>query len=160
MRIAKALATTLGLVIAAIGVLGVVVPSVLLEFGRSLQTANALYVVAAVRVLFGAILLWAAPASRTPKILRFIGVFIIIAGVITPFFGVERAHAMFEWWSTQGSFFTRAWAIVAVVFGLLIVYAVTSNRRLRRLTPRSTGRPVRGFNLASIGAARRLACVR
>jgi hypothetical protein len=94
-----------------------------------LQTANALYVIAAVRVMFGAILLWVAPASRTPKILRIVGVFIIIAGLVTPFFGVERARAMFEWWSTQGSLFTRAWAIVAVVFGLLIAYAVTSNRR-------------------------------
>jgi len=81
------------------------------------------------RVTFGAILLWVAPVSRTPRILRVLGVSIIIAGVLTPFFGVERSRAMLEWWSAQGSFFTRAWAIVAVVFGLFIVYAVTSPRR-------------------------------
>ena len=129
MRIVKLLAIALGLVIAAIGVLGVAAPSVLLEFGRSLQSTNALYVVAAVRVMFGAILLWVVPASRTPKILRVLGVFIIIAGVFTPFFGVERTRAMFDWWSTQGSLFTRAWATVAVCFGLFIAYAVTSPRR-------------------------------
>jgi uncharacterized membrane protein YidH (DUF202 family) len=129
MRIVKLLAMALGLIIAAIGVLGVAAPSVLLDFGRSLQTTNALYIVAAVRVVFGTILLSVAPASRTPKILRVFGVFIIIAGVITPFFGVERSRAIFDWWSTQGSFFTRAWAIVAVAFGLFIVYAITSPRR-------------------------------
>ena len=129
MRNVKLLAMALGLIVAAIGVLGVAVPSVLLEFGRSLQTTNALYSVAAVRVMFGAILLWVAPVSRTPKILRVLGVSIIIAGVFTPFFGVERSRAIFDWWSTQGSFFTRAWAIVAVVFGLFIVYAVAAPRR-------------------------------
>jgi uncharacterized membrane protein len=129
MRSAKILATALGLLIVAIGVLGVATPSVLLEFGRSLQTTNALYIVAGVRVIFGAVLLWVAPASRTPKILRVLGVLIIVAGLFTPFFGVERSRAMFDWWSTQGPLFTRVWAIVAVVFGLFIVYVITSPRR-------------------------------
>ena len=129
MRSAKILATALGLLIVAIGVLGVATPSVLLEFGRSLQTTNALYIVAAVRVIFGAVLLWVAPASRTPKILRVLGVLIIVVGLFTPFFGVERSRAMFDWWSTQGPLFTRVWAIVAVVFGLFIVYVITSPRR-------------------------------
>ena len=129
MRSAKILATALGLIIAAIGVLGVATPLALLEFGRSLQTTNALYIVAAVRVMFGAVLLWVAPASRTPKILRVLGVFIIVAGLFTPFFGVERSRAMFDWWSTQGPLFTRMWAMVAVAFGLFIVYVVTSPRR-------------------------------
>ena len=125
----KLLAMALGLIVTGIGVLGAVAPSILLEFGRSLQTATALYIVAAVRVMFGAILLWVAPVSRTPKILRVLGAFIIIAGMVTPFFGVERSRAMLDWWSTQGSFFMRAWGIVPIVFGLFIVYAVTSPRR-------------------------------
>ena len=102
---------------------------VLLDFGRLLQTTNALYMVAAVRVMFGVILLWVAPVSRTPKILRVLGVLIIVAGLFTPSFGVERSRAMLDWWSTQDLLFTRALAIVAVVFGLFIVYAVTSPRR-------------------------------
>ena len=125
----KLLAMALGLVVAAIGVLGVAAPSVLLEFGQPLLTTNALYIVAAVRVMFGSILLWVAPVSRTPKILRVLGAFIIIAGVFTPFFGVERSRAMFDWWSTQGPLFTRAWPFVAVGFGLFIAYAATSPRR-------------------------------
>jgi uncharacterized membrane protein YidH (DUF202 family) len=129
MSIVKYLAMALGLIVAAVGILGIAAPSVLLEFGRSLQTTNALYIVAAVRVMFGAMLFLVAPVSRAPKILRVLGAFIIIAGVFTPFLGFERSRAMFDWWSTQGPFFTRAWAIVAVAFGLFIVYAVTSPRR-------------------------------
>jgi hypothetical protein len=125
MPIANLLAMAVGFVVAAIGVLGVAAPSVLLELGRSLQSAGGLYVVAAVRIGFGTILLWAAPNSRTPLTLRIFGVFIIIAGLVTPFFGVDRSRAMFDWWATQGSFFTRAWPIAAVVFGLFIAYAAS-----------------------------------
>jgi hypothetical protein len=127
MPIANLLAMALGFVVAAIGFLGVAAPSVLLELGRSLQSTGALYVIAAVRVGFGTILLWAAPNSRTPLTLRIVGIFIIIAGLATPFFGVERSGAVFDWWSTQGSFFMRAWPIAAIGFGLFIAY-VTSPR--------------------------------
>ena len=129
MHIAKLLAMILGLAIAGVGTLGVVAPSVLLEFGRSLQTTNALYVVAAVRVVFGAVLLWAAQGSRMPTLFRVVGALIIIAGAFTPFFGIERSRAMFDWWSSQGALFTRACAIVAIAFGLFVAYAVTSPRR-------------------------------
>jgi len=54
-----------------------------------------------------------------------LGIFIIIAGLVTPFFGMERSRALFDWWSMQGSFFTRAWPIAAVVLGLFIAYAAS-----------------------------------
>jgi hypothetical protein len=73
--------------------------------------------------------LWVAPVARTPKLLRVLGAFIIVAGAVTPFFGVERTRALFVWWSMQGLLFTRAWAMVAVAFGLFIVYTVTPPRR-------------------------------
>ena len=126
MPIPNLLPLVLGFVVAAIGVLGIAAPPVLLEFGRSLQSAGALYVVAGVRVGFGAILIWAAPNSRTPRTLRILGIVIIIAGLVTPFFGVERTRAMFDWWSAHGYFFTRAGPLAAVGFGLFIAYSTSS----------------------------------
>jgi hypothetical protein len=128
MPIANMIAMALGFIVAAIGVLGVAAPPVLLELGRMFHSAGALYVVAGIRVAFGAILFWAAPNSRTPRIFRILGVFIVIAGLLTAFLGVERSHAMFHWWSTQGKFFTRAWPVVAIGFGLFIAYAAISRR--------------------------------
>ena len=125
MPIANILAMALGFVVAALGVLGIAAPSYLLEFARLLQTAGAIYVVAAVRVGFGAVLIWAAPDSRTPRTLRILGAFLIIAGLATPFLGVERSRAVFDWWSTQGSLFTRAWPMAAVGFGVFIAYATS-----------------------------------
>lgn len=115
MPITNLLAMALGLILAAIGVLGIAYPSVLFEFGRSMRSAGAVYFVAALRVAFGIVLIWAAPDARTPRTLRVIGVLIIIAGLVTPFLGVER-------WSTQGSFLARSWPALAVIFGLFIAY--------------------------------------
>lgn len=131
MPISNVLAMALGFVVAAIGVLAIASPTILLEFGRSMQSPGALYVVAAVRVAFGTILFWAAPNSRAPVTLRVLGIFIIIAGLVTPFFGVEQSHGMLGWLSAQGSFLTRAWPAIAIVFGLFIAYATSpggSNR--------------------------------
>ena len=125
MPIPNLLAMALGFFMSAIGILGFAAPSVLLELGRSLQSAGGLYVVAAVRIGFGTILFWAAPDSRTPRILRVLGMFIVIAGLVTPFIGVERSRVMFDWWWTQGPFFTRAWPLVAVGLGLFIAYSTS-----------------------------------
>ena len=61
------------------------------EFGRSLQSTGGLYFVAVLRIAFGIILLWAAADARTPVMMRVLGVLILVAGVATPFLGVERS---------------------------------------------------------------------
>jgi len=119
----------IGLLIAAMGILGIAAPSVPLQVAQSLLTPSALYIVAAVRVCFGLLLVWVAPGSRAPIALRVLGVLIVIAGVITPFFGVERSRAVVDWWSSQGAAFMRVGMGFAVVFGLAIVYAVAPRRR-------------------------------
>jgi len=125
----KLLASAMALIIAAVGVLGVASPSLLLALGQALLTPGALYVVAAVRIVFGLVLWFAAVASCMPRILRVLGVIIIVAGVLTPFFGVERSQAVFNWWSGQPSWFMRAWSVVAVTFGCFIIYALRSRNR-------------------------------
>ena len=121
----KLLAMAIGLIIAAIGIAGVGAPSLLLEFGRSLLTPTALYIVSAIRIGIGIVLVWVAPVSRMPGVLRVLGILIIIAGVLTPFVGVERSLGVLEWWSRQGPSFMRTSASLAIAFGLFIVYAVT-----------------------------------
>jgi hypothetical protein len=124
----RLLAVMLGFIVATIGAVGVVAPSVLLDLGDSLINPTVLYIAAGVRVFFGAVLLWVAAASRTPKTLRVIGALLVLAGVFTPFFGIEHSREMVDWVLAQGLMFTRAWAGVAVGLGLFIVYATTGPR--------------------------------
>ena len=114
-----------GLAVAGVGLTGLVAPSLLLDFGRSLLTQNGLYAVAAVRVVLGLLLLFGARTSRMPQTLRVIGGVVILAGLLTPLFGVTRSEAMFGWLSSQGPAFVRVIALFAIAFGALVVYAGT-----------------------------------
>lgn len=122
-------AIAFGAVIAAIGIVGLADPVLLLDATSFMQTSVGLYIAAAFRVVFGVVLIWIAATSRMPRTLRILGAFIVLAGVITPFVGVERVHAIVEWWSAQGVVFMRTWATVAVIFGIFIIYTVTPRRR-------------------------------
>ena len=124
----RTLVIVLGLILAGIGIVGIVAPSVLLDLGRSLDTVTGLYIVAAVRIAVGALLLSIAGRSRLPTALRVIGAFLIVAGIATPFFGVERTRAIVDWWSAQGPGFVRAMAGLAVAFGIFFIYAVMPRR--------------------------------
>ena len=119
----------IGILIAGIGIFGIAAPSVLLPFAQSMLTPNALYIIAAIRVCLGLLFLLVASGSRTPKLLRVLGGLIVVAGLVTPFFGVERSQAVFEWWSSQGSTFMRVTMGLVVAFGLFVTYAVTPLRR-------------------------------
>jgi len=122
-------AIAFGAVIAAIGIVGLADPALLLDATSFMQTSVGLYIAAVFRVVFGVVLIWIAGTSRMPRTLRILGAFIVLAGIITPFVGVERVHAIVEWWSAQDVVFMRTWATVAVIFGIFIIYAVTPRRR-------------------------------
>lgn len=125
----KLVVLLIGLLMTAIGILGVAAPSIPLQIAHSVLTPNVLYLVAAGRVCIGLLLLCVASGSRAPTALRALGVLIVVAGLITPFYGVERSLATLDWLSSQGSVFMRLVMGIAVVIGLFIVHAVAPNRR-------------------------------
>jgi hypothetical protein len=130
MNLPKLVATVMAFLVAALGVVGVTSPSVLLGLGQSLQTPSALLVAAVIRIVFGALLVWVASASRMPRTLRIIGFLMIVGGGLTPVFGVERFQAILGWFSSQGPLLMRTWASIAVIFGLFVAYAVNAPRRM------------------------------
>lgn len=129
-------ALLVALFMVAIGILGIVAPDGLLTAVRSMLTPLGLSLVATLRIVIGVILLVAAPSSRAPKVLRVLGVVVVVSGIITPFFGVDRALAILDWWSGQPPAVVRLWAGLAVAFGAFVAYAVAPggggrNRRLK-----------------------------
>jgi hypothetical protein len=72
---------------------------------------------------------WDAPReSARPRRLALLhlrlSLFIAVSGLITPWFGVRRLHRFLNWWSERSPGFRRAWASLALVFGLVLAYAV------------------------------------
>jgi hypothetical protein len=107
-----------------VGLLGVAAPSRLVGFVRSFQTPAGLLFAAALRVVLGVALFFSAPLSRAPELIGAVGVVTIVMGVITPLFGVERFRRLLDWWSARGSVFLRVWAILAMLLGLSLIYAI------------------------------------
>ena len=112
------------LLIVTVGVLGVASPQRLLALVRKFQTPLGLYFAGAIRIVLGAALFFAAPNSRAPDVVRILGIVVIVIGIITPFFGLERFRRLLDWFSAQGVGFVRGWAVIAMGFGLLLAYAV------------------------------------
>jgi hypothetical protein len=113
------------LLLSAVGAMGIASPKWLLGFARSVQTPVGLLVAGAVRVALGMALLFSAPDSRIPELILVVGVVVIIRGVITPFMGVERSRRLLDRWSAQGLAFLRGWAVLTLVLGLSLMYAIT-----------------------------------
>jgi hypothetical protein len=54
---------------------------------------------------------------------------VLVAGLATPLFGVERTRAILDWESTQGTGLIRAVAGLALAIGGFIAFAVATGRR-------------------------------
>lgn len=127
----KTLAFVIGLLIIAVGTVGVVAPSMLLWIAQHVVTTFELYLISVVRIAVGVLLLAVASASRAPKTLRVLGAITVIAGIITPFLGVARVQAIANWVALQGSGLLRLTAVVALAIGGLLAYTCAPPPRPR-----------------------------
>jgi hypothetical protein len=128
----KTLAFVFGLCIGTVGVVGMLAPSSLVWIAQHSVTSGAFYLIAAVRVGFGLVLIYAASASRAPRTLRIVGYVIVVAGLataLTGLVGIERARTIIDWWLQQGAGIIRLTSVVLVALGGFVVYACVPVRR-------------------------------
>ena len=121
-------ALLIGLLIATEGIVGLVVPSMFLRIVAFFQTPPVIYFAAAIRVVFGIILVRAAPVSRAPIVLLVIGIIVAISALLTPVVGTWGTRLVFNWWSSSGPASVCLTAGVAAALGIFIIDAVA--RRL------------------------------
>jgi hypothetical protein len=117
-------ALALSLLPAILGAVGVVWPGALLGLARHFQTPAGLYAAGALRIVLGGALFLAAPGSRAPRTIRAIGILILIAGIATPFFGVERSRGILESGSSQPVALVRVLAGIALSLGCFLTWAL------------------------------------
>ena len=122
-------ALLIGVLLVVQGILGIIAPDVFVSSIRFIQTPPVLYLAVVLRVVFGVVLIRAAPGSRAPKFLRVFGCIIFIGGLLTPFVGVQAAHLILGWWSAGGPALVRVWAGVSLALGVCTVYAAGHDRR-------------------------------
>ncbi len=118
------LAMALSVLIAGFGVWGIISPASLLTFLSRWQTREGLWTGAAIRLIFGLALWFAAPLSRFPTTLQVVGVISVVAGIAVPFIGLARFKSMVAWWLNKPPSFTRIWAVATLALGVFFVWAV------------------------------------
>ena len=117
------LALAFSLAIAALGALGLASPARLLGVLQRFRSRGGLYTAAAIRLAMGAVFVLAAPDSGAPALIQGLGIFVILAGLVTPLFGVERFTRLLDWWFTQDAAIVRVWSLFVIAFGLLVANA-------------------------------------
>jgi hypothetical protein len=127
----KALALVAASVICILGTgLLVLPPDQMIAAEPYLLTTSGLMAIAAIRVMIGLVLILAAPGSRAPVALRALGVVVLVAGVATPFFGVDRSRAVADWAATHGSVVPRIAGALLLALGAFIAFVVRAPRRI------------------------------
>ena len=128
----KNLAFIFGLCILAVGLMGVIAPASLVWLAQRFASPAPFYVLAAVRLAFGLVLISVAPKSRVPRALRAVGYIVVFLGVITMIAGfaaVEPARAAIDSWTHQRAAILRVTALIIVALGGFLAYACAPNGR-------------------------------
>ena len=112
-----------------IGIVGLISP----DSGTTVRrlyfaTPVGLYAAAAVRVAMGLVLILCAPASRAPRTLRALGAVMCMQALAATLLGPDRARAVLEWETMQGTALLRVGAAVALAAGGFIAFAVSGHR--------------------------------
>ncbi len=112
-----------------VGIVGLVSPDSVTTVRRLyFATPVGLYAAAAVRVAMGLVVILCAPASRAPKTLRALGAAVCMQGLAATLLGPDRARAVLEWETMQGTALLRVGAAVALATGGFMAFAVTGHR--------------------------------
>lgn len=124
----KAIVLFIAALMVLLGLIGLlrpegVMPLMLYSFSRS-----GLYVVAAIRIILGALLFFAAAVTRTPKTVRVFGLIIVIAGIATALVPVDSAEAMKIWWIARGPDTLRIAACFPLAAGIFLGWTTVSRR--------------------------------
>jgi hypothetical protein len=127
MRVAALIVALFAIVI---GVVGIVAPDSLTMARQHLldRPGVVLYVAGAIRVAMGLVLIMFAPRSRTPRILRVLGVIMALQGIVPQFIGIDRERMILDQEVMLGNAALRAGAVVAFVSGCFIAFVVTPRR--------------------------------
>jgi hypothetical protein len=128
-RTMKYLAYTVAAFILCAGLLGIVAPERLLSLRHAIASQTGLFVVAVARIAIGIVLIMNAPASRAPKLLQYAGALVLLAGLATPLFGVERTRAVLDWEAAQRPVFVRLAGVAIVTIGAVFAVILTPRRR-------------------------------
>ena len=115
--------------IIVVGIVGLISPDSVTTVRRLyFATPVGLYAAGAVRVAMGLVVILCAARSRAPKTLRALGAVMCMQALAAALLGPDRARAVLEWETMQGTAILRVGAAIALAIGGFIAFAVAGHR--------------------------------
>ncbi len=115
--------SVLGVLVVAIGVMGVVTPRTVIALIQRWQGPGRFWFAVGIRLALGVVFLIVAPDCRAPMVVRAVGGVAIAAALGMLALGRARLDRFIEWWLGRPLTHVRLWATGAIAFGALLVYS-------------------------------------
>jgi hypothetical protein len=114
-----------GVAVCAVSVWGLSAPDNMWKLlNRVMDTTWGIWAAAFGRLIFGAVLIIAAPVSQFPQLFIVLGWIAIAAAVAIFFMGRVRLRKFVAWFERLSSAATRLWLLFALAFGAFLIYGI------------------------------------
>ena len=124
----KSLAWLIAAFVLVAGVADIAAPDSVIGLRSLIATQAGLLVVSIIRIVIGVVLIMAAPTTRAPKMFQVAGAVLLLAGLVTPLFGVERTKAVLDWEAMQGPLLIRGLGVLVIAIGAALTFALTPRK--------------------------------
>jgi hypothetical protein len=124
----KAVSWLVAIFVTAVGVAAIAAPDFVLGLRSLVATQTGLLAIAAFRMAVGVVLIMTAPTSRWPKALQASGAVVLLAGLATPLFGVDRTRAVIDWEAAQGPALMRLAGVILLAIGGFLAAALSPRK--------------------------------
>jgi hypothetical protein len=106
-------------ILTVLGIAAAAAPDFVVASSRRMVSPTGIYAAAMLRVVIGLSLVLLAPGSSAPKVLRLMGLAVLVVGMVLPLQGVDGAKARIEWEAAHTTFL-RLEGLVFVWAGYVI----------------------------------------
>ena len=107
------------------GLFGLFKPQILNQFVSDLWKSNwGFWFAVGYRLVLGIPLFLISDSTRYPTVIYYLGILLIFAGVTGLLIGKKRLTKLIDWWLSKPENFCRGWSVIAVAFGLFLIYAI------------------------------------
>lgn len=121
-KLAAQLVMVIGAAMGIACLYGLVFPKQLISWISSFWKNRASFLLAiAVRLVFGALLIFAASATKHEATFTFLGYLMILAGVLVAILGKTKIGMMILWVKTWPLLWVRSWLVFGLIFAGFIV---------------------------------------
>jgi len=113
----------IGIIFMIVGVVSLLQPNLMKRIMEFFKQGKRLYFAGIIRFALAIVFLLAARECDITWVIATFGILFIISGLLIFMLGLERLKSIIDWWQKQSFLLLRVAALLALVFGAIIIYS-------------------------------------